>query len=146
MSLAVCPDRSDEGTSKLRTDGAFYHTGNPNAPVPDDGKPHIEDQIVVVEFKRGDTSVDAFSDYGELCPEANDHLGAEMWEWARATLEKNKEIALAIRTSGPCQDSGLATLRPSSPRPKSRRKQKLKPKLPPLPGLDEIAVCPMRLH
>ncbi|KAH9895617.1 hypothetical protein C8Q73DRAFT_688732 [Cubamyces lactineus] len=76
MQLRVCASRTDKGTSPLRVDGAFYRIGNPHAPVPEDGTPHTADQIVIVEFKRGDTSSDAFSDYGEPCPEAVDRTDA----------------------------------------------------------------------
>ncbi|KAH9884513.1 hypothetical protein C8Q73DRAFT_818490 [Cubamyces lactineus] len=76
LLLRACAHRTGEGTSTLIADGAFYRTGNTGAPVPEDGKSHVEDQIVIVEFERGDTSVDALSDYGQSCPEAKDRTDA----------------------------------------------------------------------
>ncbi|KAI0324666.1 hypothetical protein GY45DRAFT_1375359 [Cubamyces sp. BRFM 1775] len=76
MQLRVCASRADKGTSSLKVGGAFYRTDNPHAPVPENGTPRTADQIVVVDFKRGTTSSDAFSDYGEPCPEAADRADA----------------------------------------------------------------------
>ncbi|KAI0656055.1 hypothetical protein C8Q70DRAFT_1056934 [Cubamyces menziesii] len=80
MQLGVRGSRTHKGTSSLRVNGAFYRAGpgNPHAPIPGDGTFHTADQMVVVEFNRGETGLDAFNDrdYDDPCSEAVDRIYA----------------------------------------------------------------------
>ena len=74
FKLRVCNNKADvQSDDKLRVDGSFYRDGIPDAPVPEDGRPHWDSQILPVEFKKDDQNKDPFSDSGDPCPEATSH-------------------------------------------------------------------------
>ncbi|KAJ8463797.1 hypothetical protein ONZ51_g10017 [Trametes cubensis] len=59
LRLALSQDRYDANDpSHQKIDGAFF----PHAVAPTDGEPHWAEQIVPVEFKRGETKYDPFED------------------------------------------------------------------------------------
>ncbi|KAI0662158.1 hypothetical protein C8Q70DRAFT_910159 [Cubamyces menziesii] len=59
LRLALSQDRFDANDpSHQKIDGAFF----PHAVAPTDGEPHWAEQIVPVEFKRGETKYDPFED------------------------------------------------------------------------------------
>ncbi|KAI0656057.1 hypothetical protein C8Q70DRAFT_935877 [Cubamyces menziesii] len=69
LAARTCTHRTDGDGTVLRVDGAFYRDNNPDAPVPRNGAPRLEDQMVAIEFKTGGKSNDPFPDDGDTCAE-----------------------------------------------------------------------------
>ncbi|KAH9895622.1 hypothetical protein C8Q73DRAFT_444295 [Cubamyces lactineus] len=87
----MCAHKTNGDGTLLRVDGAFYRTNNPDAPVPLNGAPQLEDQVVTIEFKRGGTSNDPFSDDGDACPESTSR------KEARGQIVTYAEQAFAVQ-------------------------------------------------
>ena len=84
-------DHDAAGGNKPRVNGAFYRDQDPNVPVPEDGRPHCPDQIVAVEFKCPDLSLDPFSSKRDSYPEAEERKSV------REQLIKYAEVVFSVQ-------------------------------------------------